>query len=160
MTRSAVNFLVDALVASLFLAMLGVAAIVHLIFPPATLADGWTVWGLGYDGWSVIELAAICLFSVGVLVHLILHWAWVCGFVTTRLSKRLRRRIAIGESAKTLYGVGTLLIALTILGVVLTAARFALMENPDAVGRFGGGASRAPRAPQGGSARASGETGG
>ncbi len=129
MSRSMVNFLVDVTVASLFLAMLSVASVVHFIFPPGTQARAWSVWGLAYDDWSRVELLTVCLFAIGVLIHLALHWNWVCGFVTTKLLKQQGGRG--GESARTLYGVAVLLIVLTILGAFFTAASFAATKHVD-----------------------------
>jgi len=77
----------------------------------------------------------IALFGLCVLLHLILHWTWICGFVTGRLSRWTGRRLALNESEKTLYGVSTLIVVLTMLGAFVTAADFALRppaETPSA----------------------------
>lgn len=130
MTRSSVNFIVDAVVALLFLCVLGVASIVHFIFPAPSRAQGWSVWGRDLDRWTIIEVVTISLFAIAVLVHLSFHWTWVCGFITARVSKRTRHRITMTPSVRTLYGVCVLVCALTVLAAVYTAASFATLEPP------------------------------
>jgi len=125
MSRSSVNFIVDAIVALLFLCVMCVASVVHFIFPAPSRAVGWFVWGLNLDTWSLIEVTTICIFAVAVLVHLIFHWTWVCGFVTARVATRMNRRITMTPSARTLYGVSMLIGVLTVLAVFYTAATFA-----------------------------------
>jgi len=108
------------------MAVLWVACIVQFIFPPGTKAAGWTLWQLDYDAWCRVYTAALAVFGIQVLVHLILHWNWVCSFITSRMSKLSGRRVVLDESAKTLYGVGTLITVLTILGALLTLAEFSI----------------------------------
>jgi|GEM_PF-1826299 len=130
MSRSSVNFIVDALVALLFLSVLSTASIVHFVFPAPSLADCWSLWAMNLDTWSRIEIVAICVFAVAVIVHLILHWTWVCGFITTRISRYKGWKITVSASAKTLYGVSVLILALTALAVIYAAASFAVKETP------------------------------
>ncbi len=124
MSRSTLNFFVDLLLASLFLFVLTVVGVVHLTFPPASQASGWTVWGWSYDTWSNAEFIAVALFAICVIVHLILHWTWVYGFVATRLARRFNTNASMTSSIKTLYGVMILIIVLTTLGGILLAAEF------------------------------------
>ena len=128
LSNNALNFLVDLILLVSFLAVLWVACIVQFIFPPGTKAAGWTLWQLDYDTWCRVYSAALAAFCVQVLVHLILHWNWVCAFITSRMSKLSGRRVVMDESAKTLYGVGTLITILTILGALLTVAEFSIKE--------------------------------
>jgi len=124
MSRSTLNFFVDLLLASLFLTVLAVVGVVHLTFPTAAQASGWTVWGWSFDRWSNAEFVAIALFTICVIVHLILHWTWVYGFVATRVARRFHTQASNASSIKTLYGVMTLIIVLTLLGSFLLAAEF------------------------------------
>lgn len=127
MSRSSINFFVDCSLALLLISLLAVSGVVHFIFPAPTVAAGWTLWGLGLDAWSRIQLFALAAFALNVLLHLILHWSWVCGFLAARWSRRTGHRAQVHDSAMTLYGVATLIAALTLLGTFLLAAELAVI---------------------------------
>ena len=130
MSRSTLNFCVDAALTVLLLTALGVFAVVHFVFPAGTAAAGWVVWGLDYDTWCDVQVVAVSAFALGVLLHLILHWKWVCGYVAERLSRGLGRKVVMNDSARTLYGVSLLIAVLTLLGALLTAAEFSAVDRP------------------------------
>ncbi len=130
MSKAAVNFLVDLLLLLLIIVWMGAVAIVQFVFPPGTQAGGWTLWGRGYDSWRNIEFGCLAVYIVVVLVHLILHWSWVCNFVAMRYSRHVGRKVEVGESTRTLYGVATLIVILTVLGIVLCAAEFSVRPAP------------------------------
>lgn len=110
--------------------MVGASAILQFAFPLATQADGWSLWGWGYDRWSDVRFLGLCVFLVVALVHVMLQWNWVCGFVTSRLSRIRGERIVVPPAVRTLYGVATLIAVLTLLGALLTAATFMVQPPP------------------------------
>ncbi|HKQ49966.1 MAG TPA: DUF4405 domain-containing protein [Phycisphaerae bacterium] len=123
MSRQTINFLLDGTLLVAFLSLLWISVLLRAIFPEGTLAAGWSLWGLGYDAWCKIQFAALLAFALCVLLHLILHWSWVCGFITGRLTRILGRRISTNESTRTAYGVTTLIAILSILGTLLFFAQ-------------------------------------
>jgi hypothetical protein len=137
MSRSTANFIVDAVLLLLFVIALAAQMALQFAFPAGTQADGWRLWGLGYDAWSRISFASLAGFAVGVLVHLMLHWNWVCGFVTARLGRSRGRPVALNDSEKTIVGVTLLIIVLTTIGGFVGAATFAIAEPPSAASRLG-----------------------
>lgn len=124
MTRAGANFLLDALLLLAFVVLLAATGVIQFVFPPATQSNGWLLWGMGVDRWIAVQSVCVGVLAVGVLVHLILHWTWVCGFVTSRMTKLLGSAIKLNESARTLYGVGVLIVVLAGLGVIVGAATF------------------------------------
>lgn len=122
MSRPAFRFLVDVILFFSFLCLLWTAALVQFIFPPATTADGWRLWGVPYDTWSRISFGCLAVFTLCVLVHLILQWTWVCNFVATRLARRRGGQGPLPDGIKTLYGVATLITVLTAMGLLLAVA--------------------------------------
>ena len=68
-------------------------------------------------------------FGLLVLLHLILHWSWVCSFVASRLSKFTGRQVTVNESSKTIWGVATLIFVLTCIGAVLLVAEFSVVTG-------------------------------
>lgn len=127
LSNNAINFIVDSILLAAFLFVLCAAAIVQFVFPGAGASNGVALWGYGFDGWIRILTGSLAVFGLLVLLHLILHWSWVCSFVSSRLSKALDRRLTVTESAKTLWGVGTLIVVLTIMGAVVAAAEFCIV---------------------------------
>ena len=105
----------------LLLCAVWTAAVVQFLFPPGTQASGWTVWGVGYDAWCIIHSVSLAVLVIMVLVHLILHWTWVCGLIASRLGRKGKML----DGVKTMYGVSTLVVVLTVLGLLLAAAQFA-----------------------------------
>lgn len=121
-SRTAVNFLLDTALLLVFLAFVWISVVLRFVFPPGTAADGWLLWGHGFDEWSAFQFALLCVFSLGVLVHLMLHWSWICGVVSSRLSRWRGRSMRLDEGTQTLYGVGLLIVALNIVGFLIAAA--------------------------------------
>lgn len=137
MSRSSWNFLVDCILGTLLLSVLITSAVVRCVFPAGTKAEGWTVWGYGFDTWADFHFGALAVLAVVILIHLVLHWKWVCGFVVGRMGRARNRPARVEPGAETLYGVGVLMLALCIVGGALFAAQISCKspEGTDAQGR-------------------------
>ncbi len=120
MSRTTLNFWLDLFMLVVFLGMLFVAAVVHTIFPAGSAAEGWILWGWSFDQWSQLEFGLICLFALSVLVHLILHWNWLCS-VASKLAGR-RKKVKSDDPTRTLIGVGILILVLNVMGLAIAAA--------------------------------------
>lgn len=129
MSRTIVNFLLDALLLATFMTLAATAVIVRFVFPPGTQAEGWTLWGSGYDAWVGLWFNVLAALALMVLVHVMLHWSWVCGVVAQRLSKRLGRTVRIDEANQTVYGVGLLVVLFTAAGMVIGAAALGIRDS-------------------------------
>ena len=127
LSMSVVNFWLDTtiLVALLFLGW--IAAVLEFLFPAPTLAGGWTLWGLTYDQWHDIEFASLCVFALGVLVHVMLHWTWVCSVVFAQI---LHSKDRPDEGKQTIYGVVVLAALLHIIGAGVIIALFFIHRPP------------------------------
>jgi hypothetical protein len=110
----------------IFVSLIGVTAIVRFIFPPATLSAGWVLWGWSLDGWLDLQFLIVAAFMLAVVLHVMLHWNWVCGVVANRYSKRKGRVERIDDANKTLWGVGFLILVLTFMGILLAVAASAI----------------------------------
>ncbi len=118
-SRVILNFWLDAALL-VTVAWIGcLSAVLHLVFPAPTTADGWILWGLSFDEWRDIQSTAMCLCALLALEHLVLHWNWVCSTIATRIFRVEKRP---DEAAQAIYGVGTFVALLTlILGCVAAA---------------------------------------
>lgn len=129
MSRTIVNFLLDALLLATFMTLAATAVIVRFVFPPGTQAEGWILWGSGYDAWVGLLFNVLATLALMVLVHVMLHWSWVCGVVAQRISKRFGKPVRIDEANQTVYGVGLLVVLFTAAGMVIGAAALGIRDS-------------------------------
>ncbi len=115
---SVINFWVDLGLLVLLVLLGWESAMLQIVFPAPTLAAGWTLWSLTFDQWRDIQFATLCSLALAILVHLMLHWNWICSVVSAQI---LRTRSRPDEGMQTIYGVATLLAVLHIIaaGVIL-----------------------------------------
>lgn len=118
-SKTIVNFWLDSSLLVVFLLLAFNSAVLQFLFPAGPAAAEWTLWGGDVTAWRNFQFVILCVLALGVLLHLMLHWSWVCGVITTRL---LHRKATKDEGSQTLYGVGTLLVVLHILGIALLVA--------------------------------------
>ena len=128
MSKTLINFWLDTLLLVSFMAVLFGAAVVRFVFPsPAATAVGWTLWGWGFDHWLSFLITATSLFALAILVHVMLHWTWICGVISTKLR---RRKTQMDDGTRTLYGVGTLIVVVHVIGLGIAAAVLTIQRPP------------------------------
>jgi hypothetical protein len=125
MSRTLINFCLDALLLLITFGVVGTTCVLKFVFPRATRAGGWTLWGMDYDAWSDVQVGLLGTITLAILVHIMLHWNWVCGVIATRF---LRRGGKVEDGTQTLYGVGTLIVFILATAGLLIAAE--LMIHP------------------------------
>jgi Domain of unknown function (DUF4405) len=118
-SKTIVNFWLDSSLLVAFLLLAFTSAVLRFLFPAGPAAADWVLWGADVTAWRNFQFVILCVLALGVLLHLMLHWSWVCGVITTRL---LHRKPTKDDGSQTLYGVGTLLVVLHILGIALLVA--------------------------------------
>ena len=116
---SVINLLLDEALLVTFMAVVCAAVVVRFVFPPGPAAAGWTLWGMDYDTWAGIQFGLLAILAGGILVHVMLHWSWVCNVLASRLAGRGSR---VDDGLQTIYGVGLLIGLLLAVGAVLAAA--------------------------------------
>lgn len=126
--RSTLNFLVDVLLLLSLTGPLVTGGVLFFAFPGAESARGWTLLSVGYGGWLRLHLALLAWFALVVLLHVILHWTWVCGFLAARFRRGVHRGKIADESARTLYGVAFLIFMLTVMCAAVGAAILAVQS--------------------------------
>ena len=95
MKKHRLNFAVDLVTLLLMLAMVATGLIIRYVLPPGSGGhDGGpalSVWGLSRHGWGAVHFWLAVAVAVVLLLHVALHWAWVCGVV---------RRWVVGSEAQ------------------------------------------------------------
>lgn len=119
LSRTIVNFWLDTALLVTFLTYSWTQFVVRFVFPPASAAEGWTLWGRPLDHWNEFSFWVLCLLILEVLVHIMLHWSWVCGVVSSKFLHRKGRQRKWSDGEATLLGVGMLAAVLVLLGVTL-----------------------------------------
>lgn len=119
LSTALVNFWLDATLL-LTVSFVGwVSAMLQVVFPAPTVAAGWELWGLSYNQWHDAQFFSLCLFGLLVLVHVMLHWNWVCSVIAAQV---LRIKARPDEGMQTIYGVATLIGLLTVIAGTIIAA--------------------------------------
>lgn len=126
--KTIVNFWLDSLLLVIFLLLCWSSIVIRYVFPAATESVGWQLWGLDYLVWTDIQFATLCIFAAAILLHVMLHWTWICGVVENWIRKR---RGAAGAAKadtgnRTLWGVGLLIVICNVLGLAIAAAALSI----------------------------------
>jgi hypothetical protein len=118
-SKPMINFWLDFSLLLNFMVLMAVATIVQFVFPAGTKADDWILWGYNFNDWMAFQYGTLCLFTLLVLVHVMLHWQWVCGIVSKRMMKR---KEIPDDGIRTIYGVGTLVVLFHIVAASVALA--------------------------------------
>jgi hypothetical protein len=130
LSRTAINFWLDATLLFSFLALLWVAFVVRFVFPPGPAAAGWKLWSWSYQQWAELQFGLLCGVALVVLVHVMLHWTWVCGVAAGWIARwRGRPKRPLDDGTRTLWGVGLIVLLVNLLGIALAAAAL-MIERP------------------------------
>ena len=128
-SKTIVNFAVDASLLVLVLSLLFTAAVLRFVFPVPSASAGWTLWGRGYDAWANFQFALVSVLGLAILLHVMLHWSWVCGVIVTKLLRRSGAKNTLDEGQQTLWGVGMLIVVVNILGLMIGLA-YLMVQSP------------------------------
>jgi hypothetical protein len=126
LSTTLVNFWLDAALMVLFVSLCIVSVINQFVFPPGVDAKGWLLWGMGLNQWTSLQFGTLAILGFGIVIHVMLHWAWVCSVV----AKKLFRAKQIPDTGlQTVYGVG-LLIGLLLTGAVIVGIAMMTIQMP------------------------------
>ena len=124
MSRPVFNLLLDTVLLIVFCLLVAAAVVGRFVFPPGPDARGWLLWGLDYDQWATIQFGLTSILALGILLHVMLHWSWVCGILAAKLARN--KKAKIDDGTQTIYGVGLLIVLLNLLGLAIAAAALSI----------------------------------
>ena len=130
MTRTTVNFLLDCALGTIFLSIMFSPSCCDSCFHPPRAPRNGRCGEPRTDDWAQFEFAILCLFTLAVLVHIMLHWTWVCGVVSNRLTEWRNQPMGIDEASRTVYGVGLLIVVVNVIGVSIAVAALTIQAPP------------------------------
>ena len=126
-SRTLVNFWLEAFLLLIFALHSISAVIVQFVFPPGVAAKGWTLWSMNFGQWCSVQFFFLSVLAFGILVHVMLHWSWVCGVIARKL---LHQRELPDDGIRTVYGVGLLIVLLlsgaTVVGIAMMSIKMPL----------------------------------
>ena len=130
MRRSTLNFLVDALTLLAIFAMIVTGLVIRFALPPGTGGRhggrGLVLWGMGRHDWGDVHFWASVALGVLLVVHVALHWSWVC--TTVRRSLGGKEVGQLGAAKRNAYGIGFLVALVVIFGGFVWYADTAVRE--------------------------------
>ena len=129
-SRTDVNLLLDTVLLLLFVALTICSVILEFVFPAGTEAKGWLLWQLSFNEWSRLRFALLAMLALCILIHIMLHWSWICGVVASRLLTVQPRKAAHDDPSRTLWGVGLLILIINLGGVIIAAATLSIQAPP------------------------------
>ena len=125
-SRTLINFWLDTVLMLAFVALSIISVIVQFVFPPGVAAKGWLLWRMNYGQWCSLQFATLSILGFGIVVHVMLHWTWVCGVVVRKL---LHQKELPDDGLRTVYGVG-LLIALLLASATVVGVAMLTIQMP------------------------------
>ena len=121
--QTIINFWLDLTLLITFLVLIWVSVVVRFVLPPAGAASGYVLWTLGLSGWMDVQFGVLAVFFFGIILHLMLHWSWVCGVIGGRiLRNRDGNKRVLDDGQRTILGVGLMIVLLNIMGLGIALA--------------------------------------
>lgn len=82
MRRATLNFLIDLVSLLAMFALIGTGLIMRFVLPPGSRGGGGlALWSMGRHDWGDVHFWIACGIGALLLVHVALHWSWVCSIV-------------------------------------------------------------------------------
>lgn len=111
MKRQILNFVIDSAALLVMLAMVATGFLLKWILPPGSRGgQGLRLWDMTRHDWGDLHFwlaVALCLLM---LVHVLLHWSWVCTLVARLARGRSSGGAVVAHSKQWLCGISFLIV--------------------------------------------------
>jgi hypothetical protein len=128
MRRIVFNFLIDFVSFVGVLGMITTGLVVRYILPAGS--GGFrhrvdrTLWSLSRHQWGELHFWVAAVLGALLVVHVALHWSWICHFVRQWIHGREHARSPIKPWVRHLYGIGFLLLVAGCIAAFMLIARY------------------------------------
>lgn len=118
MRKSMLNFFVDLLTLAVIFVMVATGLVIRFVLPPGTGGrhgeGGLLLWSWGRHDWGDVHFWASVTLGALLVVHVALHWSWVCTMVGRLLRGADAGQLSGGR--QNIYGVGFLIVVILVFG--------------------------------------------
>ena len=118
MRKTTLNFIVDLAAWVVILLLAATGLVVRYVLPAGSGGRGGgsqlLLWGLGRHDWGAVHFWASVALGGLVVLHIVLHWSWVCTTTRRHLPSFAQWPSSTSKTLQNLYGIG-LLCAATLL---------------------------------------------
>ena len=137
MKRNTLNFVIDVVTTLVMFGMVATGLVVRFVLPPGS-GSRWVLWGLGRHDWGDLHFWLAVGIGALVLIHIALHWQWVCATALQLFRRGATAPGLVGRASGNLAGLGLLLLIFAIFAGFVWLAQLNVQEVPGAPGRRGG----------------------
>lgn len=123
MRKNTLNFIVDLLTLLAILTMIGTGLIMYFTLPPGSGSRGLILWGLGRHDWGDVHFWSSVALGALLILHLALHWSWVCGTIRRLLHGPSSPRGRLRSRLDNLYGIVFLAALVAVFAALLLVAK-------------------------------------
>lgn len=128
MRRTVLNFITDFAALLMFLGLITTGLIVRYTLPQGT-GGRLALWGMNRHDWGGLHFWIAVSLAVLVLLHVALHWTWVCGLVKRWTLHRAENCMAVRPVRRVVYGVLTIAALALAVGSFLWYASISVTET-------------------------------
>lgn len=143
MRRTTLNFIVDlaAWVAMILLGATGL--IVRYVLPAGSGGRGGgsqlLLWGFGRHDWGALHFWLSIALGVLIVLHIVLHWNWVCATTRRHLPSFARWPSSTSKTVQNLYSIGLLSMATLLTFAFVWLCQSSVVAGPGHGGGRGNG---------------------
>jgi hypothetical protein len=145
--KNTLNFIIDCIAAVTMLTMISTGLLLYFILPPGSRGGhGLLFWGLDRHEWGDIHFWSAVALIVLMVLHVLLHWKWVCLTVYSWVNPEGFPQKKLTPRRRNLYGLGFFVLVVLLVGGFLTLATAGVTRGDQGRGR-GRGATLGLRTP-------------
>ena len=143
MRKVTLNFIVDLAACVIMILLAATGLVVRYVLPAGSGGRGGgtqsLLWELGRHDWGAVHFWLSIALGVLIVLHIILHWTWVC--VTTRryLPSFAQWPSSTSKWVQNLYGIGLLCAATLLTFVFVWFCQASVVDRPGQGGGHGQG---------------------
>lgn len=121
MSRSMLNFVIDAVTFVVLLTMIATGLLIRFVLPPGS-GERRSLWQYTRHDWGDVHFWLAVALGGLLLVHLALHWGWVCSVVSRWFASAEARARPKSALRRNLVGVALVLLVTVLIGGFLWVA--------------------------------------
>lgn len=138
MARATLNFLIDLATFLVMLAMISTGLLVRFVLPPGS-GSRLSVWNNTRHEWGDVHFWLAVTLGAFVLIHLALHWSWVCSLVSRWFHSTPAPAKQRSAFRRNFMGGAVLATTALLIAAFLWSAQRAIVKADGGAGRFRGG---------------------